>query len=171
VSLGSPSRISTKPRSISAARSFSRTGNIPSRIAQRRRFAVSRSSPASNDFACCARLTALSASVGGSTAAVSTAGPTLFGWLERIGGAGDGSRSARSRTKRSSSRLRCARAPDPAHCYALPAPLGGLFARGQHVAGYGRQAAVPPLRPFPQSRPAGSAGGFSFAQICRPCRD
>jgi hypothetical protein len=110
---------------------------------------VSRSSPASNDFACCARLTALSASVGGSTAAVSTAGPTLFGWLERVGGAGDGSRSPRSRTKRSSSRLRCARAPDPAHCYALPAPLGGLFARGQHVAGYGRQAAVPPLRPFP----------------------
>src|SRR6266481_2448518 len=42
------------------------------------------------------------------------------------------------RTKRSNSRLRCA--PDPARCYALPAPLGALFAQGQHVAGYGRQA-------------------------------
>jgi hypothetical protein len=68
--------------------------------------------------------------------------------------------AAHRRTKRASRRLRCARAPDPAHCYALPAPLGGLFARGQHVAGYGRQAAVPPLRPFAQSRPAGSAGVF-----------
>jgi len=100
VSLGIPCRISTKPKSISAARSFSLTGDnfvrvpLMSRIAQRRRIAVSRSSPASNDFACCARLTALSASVGGSTAAVSTAGSTLFGWLERVGGAGSSSKKA-----------------------------------------------------------------------------
>jgi hypothetical protein len=50
VSLGGPSRISTKPKSVSAASSISLTGNIfvrlplTSRIAQRRRIAVSRSS-------------------------------------------------------------------------------------------------------------------------------
>jgi len=98
VSLGSSSRISTKPKSISAARSFSLTGDnfvrlaLTSRNAQRRRIAVSRSSPASNDFACCARLTALSASLGGATAAVSTAGSTLFGWLEGVGRAGSSSK-------------------------------------------------------------------------------
>jgi hypothetical protein len=69
VSLGSPSRISTKPKSMSAARSFSLTGDIfvrlplISRIAQRRRIPVSRSSPANNDFACSARSTASSTSV------------------------------------------------------------------------------------------------------------
>src|SRR5882757_2290591 len=92
VSLGIPSRISAKPRSISAARLFSLTGDdfvrlaLISRIAQRRRIAVSRSSPASNDFACSARLTALSASVGGAT------GSTLFGWLEKAAGAGSSSK-------------------------------------------------------------------------------
>jgi hypothetical protein len=92
VSLGISSRISTKPRSISVARSSSLTGDnfvrlaLISRIAQRSRIAVSRSSPASNDFARCA---SLSASLGGSTA---TAGSTLFGWLERVGGAGSSSK-------------------------------------------------------------------------------
>src|SRR3954451_11049408 len=57
VSAGTPSRILTKPRSISSARSFSLIGDhfvrlpLMSRIAQRRRIAVSMPRSASNDFA------------------------------------------------------------------------------------------------------------------------
>jgi hypothetical protein len=62
VRLGRFSRSSIRPKPASAARSFSLAGEITvrlaliSRINHRRRIAVSRSSSASSDFACCARV-------------------------------------------------------------------------------------------------------------------
>src|SRR4051794_9772571 len=79
---------------MSVAKSFSLTGDIfvrlplMSRIAQRRRISVYISSPASNDFACFADLTARRASVGGSTMAGSTPGSSLCRLSEKDWGAG-----------------------------------------------------------------------------------
>src|SRR3954447_20648704 len=58
-----------------------------SRNAQRRRISVSMPSPASNDFACFADLTALSVTAERSTPTISPTGCT-FRWLKRVGGAG-----------------------------------------------------------------------------------
>ena len=74
VSIGVPSRISTKPRSISAAKSFGSMGDsfvrpaLMSRIAQRSRIAVSRLWAANTALACSAIVTGSLASFGGSMA-------------------------------------------------------------------------------------------------------
>jgi hypothetical protein len=85
VSLGSPSRSSTKPKFISTVRSLALTGENfvrllrMSRITHRRWIAVFKSSSASSDFACRARDTTLSVSAGGATAMAFAVGAT-FRW-------------------------------------------------------------------------------------------
>ena len=94
VSIGVPSRISTKPRSISAAKSFGSMGDsfvrpaLMSRIAQRSRIAVSRLWAANAALACSAIVTGSLASFGGSMAGSGTGGSSPLGSLDAVIGGG-----------------------------------------------------------------------------------